>query len=678
MKSFNESFLKYGTYGLAFLLPLIYFGNFVYPYTTPKAFFFYGFVEILFVFWVYFLMKDPSYRLSKRQLLLFSPLFAYVSWMSIAGIFAFNPGLALWSSLLRTTGLLTLYHGLCFSMIITSLSNKYGAWFFIEKLLYYVVASGAVLGITVWCGDEGFNLPFTMLKDSGGGGQIGNSSLAAAYLMFILGFTAILFFSKNILKSTKIRLGIVFGIILFSPLFLNIHGLFVGRGLLGSARGATLGLIVSLLVSLIIYFITSKNKVFKATSAGVFGSGVILFIILWVKLLTPGTLINESFLKNTSGARFVFWEIAQKAMDERPFVGYGPENYSIAIQHYFNPKLLDKNFEFGAWADRAHNTYYDIGVSGGYPALVFYVLFLASLIYASYSSYRADIFSRVQFGIICGIVAGYLFQGLFIFDGLVSLFILFVFSGILMGASLNKNPENGNVLKINRFIEKPVMFLLCLGLIFGVYNFSYAPTHKAKLFGEILGAKIDQKAERYLELLGGSVVGNHWDVGTFAHDEYKLYARNPVAVKSDAKILPYAQKDVLAFTEYAEEIAKDNTNNYELYLSIIHLYSTYIYLKDLPYDPALAKKLLVYADYARILAPNDPEIYWAYAQLAAWQGDIPGVVAYYKQGIACDPELEVSHRLLLVFLKGIGSDKKIYNEALANAQANIPEFTINN
>jgi hypothetical protein len=54
---------------------------------------------------------------------------------------------------------------------------------------------------------------------------------------------------------------------------------------------------------------------------------------------------------------------------------------------------------------------------------------------------------------------------------------------------------------------------------------------------------------------------------------------------------------------------------------------------------------------------------------------MPGVIGAYEKGIAIDPTLPISHKLLLQFLQGIGN-KKLYTEALLRAQKDIPGFTL--
>ena len=62
-------------------------------------------------------------------------------------------------------------------------------------------------------------------------------------------------------------------------------------------------------------------------------------------------------------------------------MGYGPENFSIGFDKYYNPSLPQIEKMPGGivttWWDRAHNFVFDIGVTAGVPALIIYLsLFL--------------------------------------------------------------------------------------------------------------------------------------------------------------------------------------------------------------------------------------------------------------------------------------------------------------
>ncbi len=661
----TEKVLKYGSYTVAFLIPWVTFGRWVFPHTTSKAFLLYGFMSILTALWVYLLCTDSRYRLSKREWVYVSPLLVYVLWMTIAGIAAHSPGLAFWGTLMRETGLLTLYAATMYALIIISLSKRYEGY--IYKLLGWAVGGGAVVAASVWFGDEGFNTAINVLRKGSGGGVTGNSSLAGAYMIFLLGFTIFLLNAKQVVKKT--RLWILGAFIIFSPLFINLYRMLSGKSMLGSARGAFLGIVIGTGVAVLVY-LTAKKSTRILGIAGL-AAGVIVGAIAWIQLVTPGTTLHQKFVDVASGTRFAFWEISQKAMNERPLVGYGPENFPIAQSRYFDPQFLSRDLAFEAWTDHPHNVYYDNGVAAGYPGIALYVLFIGSLIYITY---RKSNFSSVQKSILIGTLLGYLVQNLVAFDGFITIFILMIYTGVVYGSAASSTAQAKAVITKKSW-HLALAGMLVIAAIVGVYHLSYKPSHKAKLYASILGSKLDQRPLRYHEFGKGSPVGTYWDVSGFGYDEYKLYARDPVAVKQDQKILPYAIKDVDASIKYLEELAKTNKTDYRLYFTIVNLYNTKIYFSDLPYDPTLAAHMTELITYAQGLAPTDPRIHWLYAQLAAWKGDVNGVITAYQKGINIDPTLPVSHRLLLQFVRGVGN-QKLYNEFLINAQKEIPGFVM--
>lgn len=674
MKNIREKALLWGMHMLALVLPLLYFGGRAFPYISSKTFFLYGTVGILVALWIYTIATDRSYRLTGKQWFAMSPFIIYIVWMSIAGIAGINPGLSVWSSLGRGTGLLTLYHLLGMCLVSISLANQYGFWVYVRRMLTLLTLSGFILILSVWFGDEGFGVQSSMFRNSSGGGLIGNSSLAAAYLMFVLCFSGVLLVSTDIAKRVRILAWTTVGLIIFSPLFINLQGLWNGRGILGSARGAFIALFVAVGISLFTYLALSSKKSSKVVGLSSIAVSGALFVVLWLKLLTPGTVIHEGFVKAASGTRFVYWDIAAKAMSERPLVGYGPENYASAVHRYFNPQLLGKDLAFEVWTDRAHNVFYDIGATGGYPAIGFYFLCSIGMVYGTYRAQRSSVFTRAQAAVIVGGITGYVFQNLFVFDGIVSLFGFVLLASMVYAAQdTQSKPSSGRVFGENtRYV---LTILLIIGASLSWYSFAYLPSRKALLFGSIMGAPIDVRASRYSELLNGSPVGNAWDVGGFAHDIYKFYAKDAVSVKADTRVLPYAIKDVASFIAYAEHIAAKNPTDYRLRMSMIHLYSTQIYLSDMAYNESLANHMLALLAAAHALSPTDPQIYWAKGQIAAWKGDLQGVVDAYQEAIALDRTLVPAHTLLIGFLDGIG-DQKGAQQALLQAQKDIPGFSM--
>lgn len=674
LQQLREWVLKNGTIALIAVLPLLFFYGRVSPHMSSKSFFLYGATIFLGVLWIYTVLTDTSWRWSRKQLLWVMPAKLLVVWMTIAGLFAVNTHLAFWSSLGRGTGLLTWYSALVLLYIIVSLIRKYDTvWLY--SLWQWMMVSTVVLGLSIWFGDEGLTLPFVALQKSSGGGLIGNSSLAAGYAFFVFCIGALLLLKKQ----TKIWRGVTIAAmvtLLTSPIFLNVYGGLTGGSFLGSARGAILGLFVAVAVSAVMYLVLSVNKKLKVLGVTLAIAGLVVFGYGWQQLVQPGTALRQKFTDSASGTRFIFWEASQKAMDERPVFGYGPENYMLAFQRYFDPRMISKEFNNEAWNDRAHNIYYEMGVQAGYPGIALYGIVLLMIIAATYSAVAKGKISQWQGAVIVGALVGYVFQNLFVFDSISSIVALFVLYGAVVGLLSDEVSAYRKWAIEDETVRWVLAGVLAIISVYGWYNLAYLPSRKALQYGTIFDMALNVRPAQYKKLLEGSRVGEDWDVSGLAHDTFRLYAKDSEGLKNNAKVLPYAIKDLEAFLPYLEEVAARNPTDYRLQLKIIHLYSTYIYLSDKKLDPELAKHILSYGYAAQKLSPTEPEGYWAVGQISLWTGDLATAQAMYEKAVSLDRTLAVSWGVLLSFYQGTG-DQKNYQNTLLQAQKAIPDFSVN-
>ena len=667
-----NNILVYGSCFLVLILPIFYIGNTFFPFSSSKTFLFYGVVNILVAFWIYALVVNKSYRLGVKTYLYFIPLFLFVIWMSLSGLLAVDPSLSFWSSVSRGTGLLTLYASLIFSLIVASLVKRNGESF-LYKFTNYFVWGGFLLAISVWLGDEGFNA-INFLKDTKGGGLMGNSSLTAAYLLFSLGFGMFLFLKKNY-EGKKWWLGTMIAIILFSPLFINIYGLFYGKGLLGSARGATLGIIVAICVSVVFYLSLSKNKVLKILGIAGVVLGIAIFSIGWMQLVNPNTKIHQKFVQAASGTRFVFDEVSQRSLDQHPWFGFGYENYPISFQKNLNPKMALPQYGFEVWSDRAHNIYYDTGVSGGYPAIFFYSVFLLSLIYGLYNLKDNEKLNHWQLSVLGGLVIGYVFQNLFVFDSTLSIMALYVLAGIIFSSTSGLTEEKYLPIELNTFKKDILPILLFIIFLVSLVLFSIRPFMKVSDYYTVAQMPMNYRGQHYPELVGGPSIGESWDVSGIVQHIYTLYNEDPQKIKNNPAMLSYAQEDIKGLIDYAEKISEKNQNDARLYFSLIGLYNTLNYFNNSQYDSVLGEHMFKIYDHLRVISPNNPMTYWMMAQTYIWKADYYGVVDSYKKSIAIDPTIPETYRLLLNFAKGT-KNQKLYDDTLKDAQKNVIDFKL--
>ncbi len=673
MNYFGEKLMQYGSYFLVFFAPLVFLHNRLFPHISTKTFFIYGVIEVIFFAWIYAIIFDKSYRLSKKNLIYFLPLTLFVAWMTLAGIFAVNPSLSFWSPLGRGTGLLTLYHSLALAIVAASLVKKYGLPYLISIFQWFMYGA-VILALSVWGGIDGFHLPFRVLETDAGGGFAGNSTLAAGYLLFALAMAAFLLSVKSISTFKKWFIAIGAAIIIFSPVFVTVYGLFAGRGMIGTARGTIIALALGVVSAGLGYMFLSQRKSLRRLSIGMVAIGMLTFSYLWIQLITPNTYLNTVFTDVARGSRFIFWDIAEKAILKRPIFGYGPENYMIAFQENFNPQILIAENSFEGWTDRAHNVFYELGATAGLPSIVLYLVFLGSIFYVLYGLHQQGQLSRTQTSILAGLLVAYIVNNLFTFDSNLSLMSLFLLSGIVYGLANQNDPKQKFIpVKIDPITKNIIAFgLLVLFLVSWIF-LAHRPSLKSKAYTEVFATPIDKRADLYPKLLKGSHIGEDWDVSDLAFNTHKLYSSNPTNLKADKVRLPHLIKNLEGLLAYLYEISKRNKTDYRLYLTIAHLENTLTYLSGRPFDPAIQDRILDILQNAKKLSLTNPNVYWSLAQTKVWGNDLAGVEEAYKQATLVAPRNSSPYNLLLNFAK-ITGNQKLFDETLIQAKQNMPGY----
>lgn len=675
MFNLKDKILKYCSFGLFLLAPIAYFYNNLYPHVSTKTFFIYGVIEIMFFVWIYSLIVDRSYRINKKHLVYFIPAVLYVLWMSISGVYAINQNLAFVSSFARGTGILVLYHALAFSFVIYSLFQKYGSDY-IYKIINYFVLGGVLGAFSIWMGPSGFNMGLDALVNGGEGGLMGNSSLAAAYLSFAIAFALFLIFSKKITSLNRKLLWTGISVMVFSPLFINIIGLFNSQGIFGAARASILALFISIFVFFVFYLFFSNKKQTKNIGIGLIIICIFGFGIVWNNFMTPGTQLHETFTKSATGTRFIFWDNASRAMHDSPILGYGNENYSIVFQKYFNPDILNRQNSVEGWADKAHNIYFDIGVSGGYPAILLYLVFIFSIFYAIYIANKKEKINKVQASILVSLIVGYILQNLFAFESNISILATFLLFSFTAFFAFGSHEDIANKKEENNFENIIIGLFLFASFVFVFLSCVYGPMKKSILYKESFSASLGSILPAYDKLLDGSPMGSDWDASDSADNVYRYYKVNVSNLKKDAQKSPQLIKNLDALISYMYKLGEVNKTDFRLYMTTLSLENTLTYISGRPITPELRTRLYSLIARAKALNKSYPDLYWSTAQIKVWEGDFAGASAEYMEAIKVAPRLPESYTLALNFARLLG-DQKMFNEVASEAIKNIPDFKYN-
>jgi tetratricopeptide (TPR) repeat protein len=229
---------------------------------------------------------------------------------------------------------------------------------------------------------------------------------------------------------------------------------------------------------------------------------------------------------------------------------------------------------------------------------------------------------------------------------------------------------------INSFAKNTLVISLVVACLTSIIFFTYRPIQKNIAFNRVANMWVNERPNHYVDLLGGTPMGNQLDASEIAYVISTHYAANVVEIKNDKVFLPYAENDLTALSQYLEEVAKTNNTDSRLYLCLVTSDLTEISLSGKPYDSVVAGHLFDLLGRASKLSPMNPQIYWEKAQVYGWSGDTKNMEKSYEDAIALDPHIPNSYQFLINFAKATG-DQKLYSQLLLEAQKEVPGFVLN-
>jgi len=443
--------LKYVVYSGVFLLPFIPFlvaDNFFFPFIVGKNLAFRVLVEIVVASWAILALRNPEYRPRRSWFLWIFSAFVFV--MLLANILGVNVGRSFWSNFERMEGFVTLLHLFGYVLVASSVLNK-KVW---ARLFATSIGASVIMGV------YGIFQLAGVLKINQGGvrvdGTFGNATYLAVYMLFHM-FLSLFMFTKSTSK--------------FQRVFYSVAFLLEGAILYFTAtRGAILGLFGGLLLSgVLVALFERENKKLRRGAI----IGIVLLVIMaggFFAMRNTSAVQNSQVLRRfsrislqekTTRSRLVLWQLAIHGALERPILGWGQENFDQVFDKYYDPRMFDQE----QWFDRAHNVVLDWFVSGGVLGVGLYLaLFISALVLL----WRKTNLSVTQRSIATGLLVGYFFHNLFVFDNVVS-YLLF---GTVLGFIYNESTtapkeEPSRVLSVgvaNRILSPLIVLFFVVSL----------------------------------------------------------------------------------------------------------------------------------------------------------------------------------------------------------------------
>ncbi|MDO8470739.1 MAG: O-antigen ligase family protein [bacterium] len=393
----------------------------------------------------------------------------------LATLFSFDHTFSIWGSPFRSGGMVNFASYILFAVLaflILKSKDWNRTWAFATGIAVLV----SMMALIQW---QGLFTEIFVKTGERPTSSLGNPILLAMYLMFFV-FTVLALAIKESVPVKKI-------------LYFSLVALFLFVILITQSRSSYVGLAFGFSFFLIFYPFKNPLRAHllkglfavlaTMTFASVYFVNVTLVDALPRFIQENNTLLGitkrmsiNSFLQDP---RFSTWQIAWQSLKERPLLGYGPENFEVAFDRNYDPRLPGIQLiqeTPNSWWDRAHNSFLDIATQAGIPAALLYFALFAVLFMQlqKIKERRPD-----QKALIHGIQAtfiGYLVTDFFSFDA----FSTFIISSLLVSYCLflihtdsKETEEETQAPSPTRGIQKKVA-LLGFAVFLAWFSWNYA------------------------------------------------------------------------------------------------------------------------------------------------------------------------------------------------------------
>ena len=641
-----EKTLRWTVIGAIFLLTLIPFlvpQSLFFPFITGKNFAFRILVEVMAAGWLALALVYPQYR--PRRSWILATFAIFVAIIALADAFGAYPFKSFWSNYERMDGWVTLAHLFMLVVVASSMLNTEKLWraFFQTTLGVSVAVAG--YGFLQLFGVASLTAGFSSLSRLDA--TFGNPIYLAVYMLFHA-FIAALLWAQAWSKSAP---GTRFGFSLGYGAVLVIDCIVL---LLTATRGTILGLIGGAFVTAVLIALFGRDaspRLAKASLGMIVGLVVLAGGFFFVR--DAAWVQNVSFLQrlatistsdSTTKARFYNWGMAWEGVKERPLLGWGQENYAVVFDKYYDPRMYSAE----PWFDRVHNIVFDWLVAGGILGLLGYLsIFAAALVALWHRTKVTPAFTVVESSILTGVLAGYFFHNLFVFDNVTS-YMLF---GLVIAYITRRRSESVGAPRLwsASLPEQslPVVAVVAALLLWGAASWvnASALTQNRLLIQAI--SPYPDGVSKNLEYIKKAIAEQ--SVGTQEAREQLVQVATKVAGISGLDIPTKQAFYDLAVAEITlQKEASPLDARPALFLGLLH---------DTFGNYAAGAEAL---KHALSLSPTKQSILYELARNAQMRGDVAGMMGYFKTAFELETK-NVQARILYA-----SAAIAIRNDALAN------------
>jgi len=398
-----------------------------------------------------------------RHSLIFWLLLSLVALSFLATVFSVDTQQSLWGNPVRAGGFVNFLLYIIFAFFaFLIIRNK--DWQRIWDGAFFVGILVALVALFQWFGIFSNILLTDRITITS---TLGGPSPLGVYLLLLLFPALSLAFQE---RARIKRLYYIFSVVFFS----------VGI-LLTSSQAAYLGLILGIAYFLFFYPQTIRKIRIAAVTAAFILLSSIFFLSLSGYQSNTNPLLQAATNWEIDQSRISAWKVSLEALKERPLLGYGPENFQIGFDKYYDPALPELNKQpFGSvstWWDRAHNIFLDVAVSTGIPAALVYTALFAALLWSLQQLKKRKPELAVTAHGMQAAFLGYLTANFFGFDSFPTYLIAFLLIGYTLHLVLQHtpSPDTANTLGKHSPGKIAIFGLLTVLLLVFVWQFTIQP-----------------------------------------------------------------------------------------------------------------------------------------------------------------------------------------------------------
>lgn len=459
---------------VALLVPTIVLPGFYFPYVVPRNIFFRVVVELgvgVVALWLGFAGKS----LVLRREPIFWALVAFVAAATVSALFSPARNHSLFGDFERMGGAWAWLHLLLFFLLLRTLRDEELPWVLNTALAIslFVAVNGIVEHYRLARLNH-LNDPLVASVSS----TVGNSGLLAAYLLFGVALALYLSF------VTRYRW------LYLAAAAIELTGLVFAEN-----RSTVIGLVLGSLVAALIFFASSRNNARRWIVPAVAGgfAGLVVMISLAIRIFPSNAIvvslptvfhrIASTDPATSDGSRILQWHAALSGFQDRPLLGYGPENHGLVWSAHFDPGIYAIDTDI---YDRTHNQFLEILATTGLVGTFAFLAIWLAIAYALYRGYRGGHLSASAVALLAGLQVAYATYLFFWFVDLNSTMLWILFAAVIAARAHPGSVIQRSLVAKDKGALAPALSMAVVGaIVLSFYVHGYAPLMASRALAEI-------------------------------------------------------------------------------------------------------------------------------------------------------------------------------------------------